>query len=115
MFSLTQFADRSTGRLHLDRPTRLVLHGSVTLEPFDADAAAGCRFEVQQEATWTPAGPTQFFGTNAPALHQYFLPLSAVVDVDRSTADVRIACRSDNDGSEMRFLQGSFTVVVTDR
>ena len=115
MFSLTQFADSSTGRVRIGGPARLVLNGSVTLTPFDADAAVRCRFEVQKGANWTPAGLTQFFGTNAPGVHQYFLPLAAVVDADASTEDVRIVCRSENDGSEMRFVQGSFTVVVTDR
>jgi len=115
MFSLTQFADSSTGRLRLSSPARLVLNGSVTLVPFDNDAAARCRFEVQKGSAWVPAGLDQRFGTNNPGNYQYFLPLTAVVDADGSTDDVRIVCRSESDTSEMRFLQGSFSVVVTDR
>lgn len=114
MFSLTRFADSSTGGLRLRDQARLVLNGSVTLSPFDADAAAQCRFEVSKGAAWTQAGVAQSFGSNTPGPYQYFLPLSAVVNADPSTEDVRITCRSDNDGSKMRFLQGSFTVLVTD-
>jgi len=115
MFSLTQFADSSTGRLRINGPARLVLNGSVTVVPFDSDAVVRCRFEVRNGSTWVQAGPVQSFSTNSPDNYQYFLPLTAVVDADASTEDVRITCRSENNTTEMRFQQGSFSVVVTDR
>jgi hypothetical protein len=114
MFSLTQFADYSTGRLRLRGPSRLVLSGTVTFVQFDRTAVAHCRFEVKRGNEWEQAGLTQMFVDYDPGGFMY-LPLTAVVDATSSTEDVRIVCRSDNDTTEVGFSQGSFSVVVTDR
>ena len=114
MFSLTQFADRSTGRLRLTGPSRLVLNGHVTLAPLDPVAVVRCRFEVEEQGRWSQAGLTEFrVDYNPPA--DFSLPLSAVADVDASTGDVRLVCRPGDSTTEVFFLQGAFTVVVTDR
>lgn len=115
MFSLTQYADRATGKLRLSGPARLVLNGSVTFGQFDRVAVAQCRFEVKGARDWEQAGLVETLVSYDPGGGFMSLPMTAVADADASTEDVRIACRSDNDTTKVQFWQGSFSVVVTDR
>lgn len=111
MFSLTEFADSSTGPLQIARPSRLVVNGHVTLSASDPryGARAACRVETRENARWAGVGLTHSFVIRQTQAH----PISAVADVDASLSDVRIACASVGDPS--LFIDGGFTVVVTDR
>lgn len=113
MFSLTQYADRATGRLRLRGPARLVLSGNVTFVRVDTAAVVRCRFEVKRASDWVQAGPVHTYSSYSDTA-VFSLPLTAVVDADTSTEDVRIACRPENDTTEVSFSQGSFSVVVAD-
>jgi len=114
MFSLTQYADGSTGSLKLTKPSRLVLNGVVSLARSDPFAYVYCQFETRSGGQWDQAGLVQSFAGNDPP-NYFSLPLSAVVDVNAATDDVRIMCRSESPTTEAYFRHGSFTVVVSDR
>jgi hypothetical protein len=111
MFSLTEFADSSTGVLRVSGPSRLVVNGHVTLSAADPryGARASCRVETKENARWAGVGLTHSVVIRQQQSH----PISAVADVDASVSDVRIACASV--GADSLFIDGSFTVVVTDR
>jgi hypothetical protein len=114
MFSLSQFADSSTGKLRLSKPSRLVLNGHVALGPVDPVAVVRCRFEVHGAQGWSRAGLTGYLVDYDPR-SVLLMHLTAVIDVDASADDVRIVCRPEDSTTEVKFEQGAFTVVVADR
>lgn len=117
MFSLTQFNDRSTGRLVVSEPSRLIVNSVVQLRRLtNAGVAATCIVWINNGGSnWEQIGDETFFfetsNTSAERLHG---PNTTFVDVAPGSYDLRMTCATEY-ADEIAFISGSITAVATAR
>lgn len=114
MFSLTEFADVSTGPLRISAPSRLTITAAISTQSGSVrfTSRLTCRFDTRDGGGWRPT--LSEVQTVTQMREGDWLPMVASVDVAAGTTDVRLVCRSD-DAEGVLFDRGHFAVVVTDR
>lgn len=117
MFSLTQFNDRSTGRLVVSEPSRLVVNSTVQLRRLTSDPIATiCRIWLNAGGVdWEQIGnTTNLYETSASNNERLHGPGTTFVDVAPGSYDLRMTCETGDD-NEIAFISGSITAVATAR
>lgn len=117
MFSLSEFADSSTGTITVDTPSRLVVNGNVELQVNyigSAYANSYCKLEYLSEVGWSPIGQVAEISDKETAIVHSQASFVGYKDVEPGTYDVRMMCRSVVSGDH-QFIHGSITAVATAR
>lgn len=118
MFSLTQSADRSTGPLTVDEPSRLIVNSQVQLwRQYTGSGlrVATCVVQMSAGGDWEDIGDRMTFQevgnpTAGAVSHGAF---TTFVDVAPGTYDLRLLCVGFT--NSFAFSKGSITAVATGR
>ncbi len=118
MFSLTQSADRSTGPLTVDEPSRLIVNSQVQLwRQYTGSSlrVATCVVQMSAGGDWEDIGDRMTFQevgnpTAGAVSHGAF---TTFVDVAPGTYDLRLLCVGFT--NSFAFSKGSITAVATGR
>lgn len=117
MFSLTEFADDTTGALTVDTPSRLIVNANVELQvnAFGPGYAnSDCELELSSGGGWTQLGEMVEISDDETVAAHSQASMVAYADVDAGTHDVRMMCRSPIAGDHL-FVHGTITAVATAR